>query len=140
MLVKSDFGGRCLIRLFKPVAVMMLLALVSPALLAMSNCLGQGLEATNCQPNCPMIAMGADASDQVAATPPSGSSCCQMSSPLPGNKQATITPRTQVIGNSPVVATASDAHPPRPRLMSVHETAPSVCTSSRQALLCIFLV
>jgi hypothetical protein len=129
-----------LIRLFKLVAVLVLVVLVSPALLAMSNCLVQGIGVTHCKPSCPMIEMSGDASDRVAATPPSGSSCCQLSGPLPGNQQAAITPRAQVSGNLSVVATTNHINLSPTRLVPVHGAAPPVPTSSHLALLCILLV
>jgi len=124
-------------RYLKPVAVMVLLALISPSLLAVSNCMGKEPDASRCQSGCPMMELKTDASDQVSATP-GEASCCKMSSRLPVTNQAVITP--QVWMTVPLVVSAPDISLPPDRLVRVQGTSPPACTSSQQALLCTFLV
>jgi len=123
----------------KPVAVLVLLAFVSPSLFAVSNCIGKNANATRCQPGCQMIDLKTGVSDQVSATPGEGS-CCNVSSRPPVTNQAVIAPQVWVTGNVPLVVSACDLSLPPDRLIRLQETAPPVCTSSHQALLCTFLV
>src|SRR5262245_27279075 len=93
------------IRLLKPVTAILVHIFVAPGLFAMTHCLVQGLEATQCKPRCLMMATGENAaSDRATAITRSGSSCCQLSGRLQGNKPAAITPRAQVTGNVVAIA------------------------------------
>lgn len=138
MLITSKLESS-LIRTLKPVAFIVLLAFVSPALLAASDCIGKGLAAGHCQPDCPMMETNTHASNQISATP-AGGSCCKVSSRLPASNRATITPQTSMAGTVEVVVSAPHASLTPDRLIRVQGTAPPACTSSHQALLCTFLV
>lgn len=124
---------------FKSVAVIALLAFLSPALMAVSNCVGKGLETGRCQPNCPMTEMNSDPSDHVSATLVKGS-CCKMSSRLPVTNQAAVTPQTSVTGAVQLPISAPRAGLPPDRFITAQGTAPPLCACSHQALLCTFLV
>jgi hypothetical protein len=126
-------------RYLKPAAAIVLLAFISPSLLAVSNCIGKNAVASRCQPSCPMMELKTDASDQVSATPREGSCCNVSSRPLVTN-QAAIVPQVWITGNVPLVVSACDISLPPDRLIRLQETAPPVCISSHQALLCTFLV
>lgn len=127
-------------RLLKPVTVIVLLALASSPFFAMSDCLGRRLEAKHCKPICPMTEMSGDASNSVAAAVPAPASCCKLSAPLPGNKQAAVTPQVQVTGQVPQVVSASPVNLPPKQIVPVNGAPPPIPTSSHLALLRVLLV
>ncbi len=130
-----------MIRLLKPVTVIVLLAaLASPPFFAMSNCAGYRLEPEHCKPSCPMTEMSGDASNSVAAAVPAPISCCNLSAPLPGNKQAAVTPQVQVIGQLPQVASASAVSLAPKQVVPFNGAPPPLPTSSHLALICVLLV
>jgi len=130
------------VRLLKPVTAILMLTFVAPGFFAISHCLAQkGLEATQYKPTCPMIATSGIAnSDRITAIPRSGSSCCQLSSLLPGHKPAAVTPRAKVTGNIVAVGNARHTNLSPPRQATVIEVATPLPTSSHLALLCVLLV
>ena len=126
-------------RYLKPVTVMVLLAFISPALFAVSSCIGKGPDTSRCQPGCLMMEMKTAASDLISATP-AESSCCNVSSRAPVTNQAAIAPQVRITGNLLLDVSPCDISVPPDRLIRLQETAPPVCTLSHQALLCTFLV
>jgi hypothetical protein len=126
-------------RAFKSVAVIVLLALISPVLFGASHCIARSLDASRCTPGCPMMDMKTGIADRASATPAQGT-CCKVSGRLPESNQAAIAQQVSMVGT--VQPAVSAPHPTLPpdRLIRLHETAPPVSTSSQQALLCTFLV
>ena len=126
-------------RAFKSAAVIVMLAMISPALFAASHCIARSLDAGRCTPRCPMMDMKTGIAVQASATPPEGS-CCKVSGRLPSSNQTAITQQIGMVGTLPPTVSASHPTLPPDRLIRLQETAPPVCTSSHQALLCTFLV
>jgi len=127
--------NRCL----KPVAVMVLLAFISPSLFAVSNCIGKNANASRCQPGCLMMEMKTGVSNQVSGTP-AGDSCCKVSGRLPASNQTAISQQIGMAGTVQLAVSVPQPNVPPDRLIRLQETAPPVCISSHQALLCTFLV
>lgn len=126
-------------RAFKSVAVIVLLALISPLLFGASHCIARSLHAGRCTPACPMMGMKTDGSIQASATP-AEVSCCKVSSRLPESNQAVITQQVGMVGFVQPAVSAPHAGLPPDRFIRLQETAPPVSASSHQALLCTFLV
>ena len=135
-----QFSRGLLNRIFKFVAIMLLLALAAPAASALALCVQNRPAHKLCEPDCPMIVMDGGSTHRIAAMPTTEGSCCQVSSQLPVRNRAAVMPESQGIGN--VLVTVSDTHTalPAARSLVIHGTPPHAATSSHQALLCVFLV
>lgn len=131
-------------RSLKFVAVILVIAFVSPGLWALSNCVTvkHSPEASRCKPHCQMMAMmSAKSGDQILQSSGLEPSCCTISDGAPVTSRAALTSATYVQGNLPPAAIPTDALPAPSRIFSPQKTTTSQTeTSSHQALLCVFLV
>jgi hypothetical protein len=134
------FSRGLLNRIFKFVAITLLLALAAPAASALALCVQNRPAHKLCEPDCPMIVMDGGSTHQIAAMPTTEGSCCQVSSQLPVSNRSAVMPETQGVGNVLALVSATHTALPAARSFMIQRTAPPVCASSHQALLCVFLV
>ena len=139
MLIPSEQGESWLTRTFKPVAFIVLLALILPALLTASDCIGKSLATDRCQPDCPMMESNTNAPDRLS-TKLGDAECCELSNRLPVNRQAAVALEKQTAGATQVHRCVADTIKLSVRSMIDHGTEPRVSVPSRQALLGVFLL
>jgi hypothetical protein len=127
--------------MLKPVALMVLLAIMSSQMSALATCIiPHNPGADHCKPDCPMMQTAGHAAHTLSPKPANHAPCRHTLSPSQLSDQATITLRNADLCVSqlpalPAPATPVSGHPVNPPAVS-----PPMTALSLQALHCSFLI